>query len=1058
MKPRIIFAFVFAFVVQTINAQTNNTPKLMLPSGHTIPVTDMALSADNEYLVSMNNKEMILWDVESQKQLWKINDDFKMRLSYYQQKSFNITNRLTFLRNKQICLLGKTYDYRTGNMLGNNCSACVYGKTNDTIETRINHTQIKLINKITNKEIEVINSSYDDIKHAVLAYHSRKLLLLTNKKLHLLDIDTKESKSFKLDFTVEDTWGVCIGFTPDDQHFFVHKRSNSSDKEPDKLMVWNIKDYSLREIENVPTSPLFSFDSKYFASFSKSMIFLYELSGFQLKDSINFEENISSVAFSKDNSKIAVAYYDKTIKVYSLSDLNKPLKTFTKNTVDATLLISYDSTKLAFCKEKDIDLKSSNIIPFKEVKSKPNPLYDQCKKQFPSVFSEYSWGESKYAIEKDKLVIWAIYKRKMIKDKLYWDFYIYRFDLKNNTKEIISKNLNERSHVYFKVSPQKKYLTWSSTPSNDKGEKQTSTLYIYDITKNKIALELKAPNKERLLGYLEIERYAVIEKNKDYKMIWDIYDIQDKKLISSYSAPNYNSSIGRVSITRNYIGLFVQSKLSLYQLKNGKIKLIQTYNVPAARFTILPDSSTIAAVNHNGGISFFRLDSDKEIASYYPLAGENWVVTTPNGNFDASKGALQYLYCTSGDQILPLESLFEKFFYPGLLQKVLYDKNTNELFTRVDSDLKPVPLVEINLIDIPQNKQEQLISKQKTVKIKVTITDQGGGIDEILLYHNNKLVQTTQRGFKKIEKNGETIAKEYTLNLTNGENTLKATAFNNQRTESIPDELKVTYNGEEKKSTLYVLAIGINEYKNNSLNLNYAIPDAEAFVGSLKTGSAQIFKNIDIHFIKNSEATKVKILEEIEKIKNAATPEDVFVFYYAGHGVMGQDIKNIKADYYLAPYDVTQLYGNEEVLIQKAISSKEIMKYSTEIEAQKQLLIMDACQSGGAIKTFASRGAAEQKAIMQLARSTGIMVLAASGSEQFATEFNELGHGAFTYALLEGMKCQADGGTKDFKITVSELKAFLEDRLPELTAKYKGTAQYPTGYSRGQDFPIVICK
>lgn len=77
---------------------------------------------------------------------------------------------------------------------------------------------------------------------------------------------------------------------------------------------------------------------------------------------------------------------------------------------------------------------------------------------------------------------------------------------------------------------------------------------------------------------------------------------------------------------------------------------------------------------------------------------------------------------------------------------------------------------------------------------------------------------------------------------------------------------------------------------------------------------------------------------------------------------------------------------------------------------------------------------------------------------QFENKVDDGYTAKFTYALLERLKCQADGGQKDFKITVSELKAFLEDRVPTLTEKYKGTAQYPTGYNRGQDFPIVICK
>ena len=110
------------------------------------------------------------------------------------------------------------------------------------------------------------------------------------------------------------------------------------------------------------------------------------------------------------------------------------------------------------------------------------------------------------------------------------------------------------------------------------------------------------------------------------------------------------------------------------------------------------------------------------------------------------------------------------------------------------------------------------------------------------------------------------------------------------------------------------------------------------------------------------------------------------------------------------------------------------------------------------VDLLSTRGAAEEKAIAQLARSTGTYWLAASGTEQFAIEFKELGHGLFTHTILLGLRGQADGGNLDKKITVKELSAFLNDMVPELSEKYKGRAQYPHSYGYGQDFPIVIVK
>ena len=268
----------------------------------------------------------------------------------------------------------------------------------------------------------------------------------------------------------------------------------------------------------------------------------------------------------------------------------------------------------------------------------------------------------------------------------------------------------------------------------------------------------------------------------------------------------------------------------------------------------------------------------------------------------------------------------------------------------------------------------------------------------------------------------------------------------------------VTYSGQTAQSNLHILAIGINQYKNPLFNLNYAIADAKAFTDYLSENGKEIFQTINITYLSDSEAIKPKVFDAFSTLALKAKPQDVFVFYYAGHGVMSEGYAEAPADFHLALHDITQIYGRDGLLKEKGISAAELRELSKGIAAQKQMIVLDACQSGGAIETFARRGAAEQKAMLQLARSAGTVLLASTGSEQFATEFEELGHGVFTYSLLEGFKGKADGGTMDKKITVKELESYLNDRIPELSQQYKGTVQYPMSWSRGQDFPVTVVK
>ena len=357
------------------------------------------------------------------------------------------------------------------------------------------------------------------------------------------------------------------------------------------------------------------------------------------------------------------------------------------------------------------------------------------------------------------------------------------------------------------------------------------------------------------------------------------------------------------------------------------------------------------------------------------------------------------------------------------------------------------------------------ISIIKTDKEQVIIKTEADGlsdvVSEIRLYQNGKLVHSTRNLTVEDESKGEKLLnKNFTVILNAGLNNFKAVAINSQRTESLPAQIIAEYKPlnippkpEGSDIQLHLLVVGVNIYKNPKYSLNYANADATAFVAAITQGSQNLFSKVNTTFLKDGEATREGFMAAFEKIKTAARPQDLFVFYYAGHGVI-----NDKKEFFLVPYDVTQMYGNDGALAQKGFSAAALQQMSKDIKAQKQLFILDACHSAGALEVVASSrgGAAEEKAIAQLARSTGTQWLTASGSEQVASEFEQLGHGSFTYCLLEAFK--GDAGNADKKLTVKQLDAYLQIKVPEITKKYKGTEQYPSSYSYGNDFPIIIIK
>lgn len=359
------------------------------------------------------------------------------------------------------------------------------------------------------------------------------------------------------------------------------------------------------------------------------------------------------------------------------------------------------------------------------------------------------------------------------------------------------------------------------------------------------------------------------------------------------------------------------------------------------------------------------------------------------------------------------------------------------------------------LIDYQNGK---LVTVKKTLPLEVEIFDGGSGVKEVNIFQNDKLIITDTD--VKTAGEGQKLTKTYNVDLLNETNEFKIVVVNYQRIESRGEILKIEYVGQViATSSLHMLVVGINKYSNSSYNLNYAQPDAKSFADKLMETSERIFKSVNKIEIYDENATKQKIVEGFKSIAAKAQPQDVFVFFYAGHGSLDEENKDKDGDspFFFVPTDVTKLYGDTQQLLAKGISDDELKGYLTKIRSTKQIVLMDACHSGAALKGMKTRAiAGDEKAMVQLARSSGVVMIASSGSKQYATEFDVLKHGAFTYALLEALDGKNDNG--DGKITVNELKFHMEERVPEITKEYGGEAQYPTGFMRGNDFPISVYK
>ena len=445
-----------------------------------------------------------------------------------------------------------------------------------------------------------------------------------------------------------------------------------------------------------------------------------------------------------------------------------------------------------------------------------------------------------------------------------------------------------------------------------------------------------------------------------------------------------------------------------------------------------------------------------------PLAGSgNWLAFDASGRFDGSESARARVHFSRGLQTYTLEQFAERFYTPGLAAQIMggAPPPREDVATADDTVLKGAPPL-VRLVIAPPG-------SKPTVEISVEATEQAsGGVKAIRLYQNGRLIggpSGALRGVAVEAVSGATTSKHFTVTLVTGQNVFSAVAFSSTDVESLSVGATVSYAPSAPvRSTLYVLAVGINAYKDSTMNLAYARPDADAIAaffesrgGGVGTG---LWGEVKVTRLLDNDATGAAIRGGLSQIVANALPNDVVFIYLAGHGETAPPKGALEGDsadpvFFFLPAEMRQMALVERVR-EFGIAGSEIDTLLSKVKARKIILVYDACKSGAAI-TERTRGVAgEQKALETLARAQGIHILTAATGQQYAAEVKELGHGILTYALLEGLNGKAALGT-DPDIYIRGLMSYVEDRVPELTRKYRGSEQYPVPFERGQNFPLV---
>lgn len=241
---------------------------------------------------------------------------------------------------------------------------------------------------------------------------------------------------------------------------------------------------------------------------------------------------------------------------------------------------------------------------------------------------------------------------------------------------------------------------------------------------------------------------------------------------------------------------------------------------------------------------------------------------------------------------------------------------------------------------------------------------------------------------------------------------------------------------------LMVLAIGINRYANPALNLNFAVPDAEAVARSLRAQAGGLFSDVQVTLLRDAQATRRGILAALEDLARDTQPQDTFVLYLGGHGLRTEPDQR----FLFLPHDATET-ANWPALRRQGLEDSVLVAAIARIRARDGLLLLDTCHAGQLTMDQLSA----------LGNETGRFLLAASTSVQEALDSYNDRNGVFAFAVLEALGGRAATDAEG-RVSALALGEWVTRRVPQLAAekRHRQDAVFRSASRDLRSFPLAV--
>lgn len=573
--------------------------------------------------------------------------------------------------------------------------------------------------------------------------------------------------------------------------------------------------------------------------------------------------------------------------------------------------------------------------------------------------------------------------------------------------------------------------------------------------------------------------------------VWDTAGEAFEDMDLRAYAPDFMVSDGRVLL----VGGELEARLSMLDMTSGKALLSPPSGVNMTAGGFVPGKPLFWGVNREGELWLWETARWSLLTRTVFFGGQKMAALAGDGRYDTNVGPedrrFRWLMPDARWQPLPPQTFMRDYFEPELVRKVVDCTLANSCarvlkplrdIAKLNRLLPEVRILGVKLADAPGQVVVDVEVRETQDMTHDSRHARTSGMYGVKLLLNDRQIEQipghfeqpvardieTWREFNALQGDEQGVWRgsfQVSVPSHHGGEPMEfsAYAFNADRVKS--DTARRTWTPPAPSPAMplrprraFVLTIGVDDYVEQRLDLNFAVSDAGVIGERLmqipgyemrharltsapaRDGNpARLVTRGDIRGALSLLAGFPPEMDQMIRLADVhgataleeTNPDDIVIISYSGHGHA-----DASGNFVLVPSDARWPGDADGPVPQTVISAADLTIWLGFMQASEIAFIIDACHSGASVQTPDFKpGPMGDTGLGQLAFDKGIRILAATQADDVALELSSLKQGLLTAALGEGLDAggKLADGNRDGTVLLDEWLRYGVARLPSLS-------------------------